>query len=309
MQQHYVPQFYLKKFARNTKPRKYVIKCFNKSTGKNFTRNIKDIAMENYFYDNQEPPIIEDIFASLESPSSQILNKIIEAESIENLTDTERTIFSLFIFFQYSRTQGAREFLYQVSKLIYKHFEEDKNYPKIANFDPQILKKFLEDRGYTAQINIMFGPREEKSNDFLKIAEETSKILFNLEWNITKNRFKREFYTSDHPVFIYSPYSNEKMIRGYGIQAFKAPGVEIFFPLTPKLCLIIYDKIVSKCKDVSSERYFKKEELDWINTQIIAESYRLIFTKGNDFQFVKQVLKEYPELKNIKRNRIYILDK
>ena len=35
-----------------------------------------------------------------------------------------------------------------------------------------------------------------------------------------------------------------------------------------------------------------REELDWINTQIIAESYRLIFTKRNDFQFVKQVLRE-----------------
>ena len=265
--------------------------------------------MENYFYDNQEPPIVEDIFAYLESHSSIIYEKIIEEESVENLSDTERTIFSLFIFFQYSRTRSAREFFSQVAKLIYKHFEEDKNYPKVNNFDPRILKKFLEDRGYTAQINIMFGPREEKSNEILTIAEETSKLIFNLDWNLTKNKFKREFYTSDHPVIINNPYSDGKMIKGYGIQAFKSPGVEIFFPLTPKLCLIIYDKRVSEYKDVSFERNVKKEELDWINTQIIAESYRLIFTKGNDFQFVKQVLREYPELKNINRNRIYIIDK
>lgn len=307
--QHYVPQFYLKKFARNTKPRKYIINCFDKTTGKKFTRNIKDIAMEKYFYDNQEPPIVENIFAYLESHSSIIYDKIIEEESIENLTDSQRTIFSLFIFFQYSRTRGAREFFSQVAKLVYKHFEENKNYPKINNFDPQILKKFLEDRGYSAQINIMFGPREEKVNKILTIAEETSKLIFNLDWNITKNNFKREFFTGDHPVIIYNPYSDEKIIKGYGIQAFKSPGVEIFFPLTPKLCLIIYDKRVSGYKDVSSERNVKKKELDWINTQIIAESYRLIFTKGNDFQFVKQVLKDYSELKNINRNRIYIIDK
>lgn len=305
--QHYVPQFYLKKFARNTKPRKYIINCFDKTTGKNFTSSIKDIAMEKYFYDYQEPQIVETIFAYLESNSSIILDKIIAEESIENLTDTERTIFSLFIFFQYSRTRSAREFFSQVAKLIYKHFEEDKNYPKINNFDPQILKKFVEDRGFTAQINIMFGPKEE--NEILTITEETSKLIFNLDWNITKNDFKREFYTGDHPVIIYNPYSDEKMIKGYGIQAFKSQGVEIFFPLTPKLCLIIYDKRVSEYKNVSSVRGVKKEELDWINTQIIAESYRLIFTKRNDFQFVKQVLREYPELKNINRNRIYIMDK
>ena len=309
VRQHYVPQFYLKKFARNTKPRKYIINCFDKSNSKKFTRNIKDIAMENYFYDNQEPPIVEDIFAYLESHSSIIFDKIIEEESIKNLTDTERTIFSLFIFFQYSRTRSAREFFSQVAKLIYEHYEEDKNYPKINNFDLQILRKFLEDRGHTAQINIMFGPKGEKPNEFLTIAEETSKLIFNLEWNITKNNFKREFYTGDHPVIIYNPYSDEKMISGYGIQALKSPGVEIFFPLTPKLCLIIYDKRVSEYKDVSSVRDVKREELDWINIQIIAESYRFIFTKGNDFQFVKQVLKEYPELKNINRNRIYIIDK
>jgi len=126
----------------------------------------------------------------------------------------------------------------------------------------------------------MFGPREENSNEILTIAEETSKLIFNLDWNLTKNKFKREFYTGDHPVIINNPYSDEKMIKGYGIQAFKSPGVEIFFPLTPKLCLVIYDKRVSDYKDVSSERNVKKEELNWINTQIVADSYRLIFTKG-----------------------------
>ncbi|MFX1365140.1 MAG: hypothetical protein ACFFCE_17935 [Promethearchaeota archaeon] len=59
---------------------------------------------------------------------------------------------------------------------------------------------------------------------------------------------------------------------------------------------------------VPSERFVKQEELDWINMQIVAESYRLIFTKRNDFQFVKQILKKFPELKNIERNRIFIIN-
>ena len=126
-----------------------------------------------------------------------------------------------------------------------------------------------------------------------------------VDWNITKNNYSREFYTGDHPVIIYNPFSNEKMIKGYGIQAFKAPGVEIFFPLTPKLCLIIFDKKVSEYEDDSLERSVIRKELDWINMQIIVESYRFIFTKSNDFQFVRQVLKKYPELKNKSRNRIY----
>lgn len=196
-----------------------------------------------------------------------------------------------------------------MAKLVYHHFEESNNYPSFNDFDKEVLKKFLEDRGYTAQINIMFGPKKEDPRKILAIAEETAKAIFYLEWNLSKDSFKQEFYSSDHPVVLYNPMVTEKMIKGYGLQAFKSPGVEIFFPLTPRLCLIIYEKNISEYNKVPSKRYVTKEELNWINTQIIAESYRHIYAKSNDFQFVKQVLQKFPELKKINRNRIFIIDK
>ena len=106
----------------------------------------------------------------------------------------------------------------------------------------------------------MFGPKEEDSRKAFAIAEETSKMIFSLEWNLSENNFKTEFYTSDHPVVIYNPTRDEKMIKGYGLQAFKSPGLEIFFPLTPKLCLIIYEKEISDYKHVASQRYVEREE-------------------------------------------------
>ena len=77
VRQHFVPQFYLRKFARHTKPDKYIIHCFDKASGKNFTRNVKDIGMEKFFYDNKDPPIIENILTFLENESAKVFEKII----------------------------------------------------------------------------------------------------------------------------------------------------------------------------------------------------------------------------------------
>lgn len=125
---------------------------------------------------------------------------------------------------------------------------------------------------------------------------------------LTKNNLSKEFYTTDHPIFIYNPIYEENRIIGYGSDSYRAEGVEIYFPLTPNLCLILFDKTRSDYRNVPSERFVKENELDWINTQIIANSHRTVFTRTNDFQFVKDCLKKYPELKDPIRNRIFYYD-
>ena len=59
-----------------------------------------------------------------------------------------------------------------------------------------------------------------------------------------------EFYTSDHPIFVNNPISDRKVIiKGCGAQSYQAKGVEIYFPLTPRLCLILYDREFSPYKN------------------------------------------------------------
>ena len=53
--QHYVPKFYLKSFSRKKKSKEFVIWCFNKETGEKYQQNIKQVAMERYFYDDGDP--------------------------------------------------------------------------------------------------------------------------------------------------------------------------------------------------------------------------------------------------------------
>lgn len=121
-----------------------------------------------------------------------------------------------------------------------------------------------------------------------------------------KNNLKLEFYTSDHPVMVWNPPSKEYgAIWSFGFQAYNAEGVEIYFPLKPKLCLLFFDNEVSEYRKFKFYRKVIQDELDWINTQIIAMAYRMVFGRLNDFQNVKNCIKRYPELKDINRNRLY----
>jgi len=70
----------------------------------------------------------------------------------------------------------------------------------------------------------------------------------------------------------------------------------------------IFDKKKSDYRNVPPKRNVIEKELNWINTQIIANSHRTVFTRKNDFQFVKECLKKYPELKDPNQNRIFTYD-
>ncbi|MHA1456668.1 MAG: DUF4238 domain-containing protein [Promethearchaeota archaeon] len=151
----------------------------------------------------------------------------------------------------------------------------------------------------------MFDPNESK-NDLMKIPLDSSKLIFNLNWKIMKNQNKIEFYSSDHPIFIYDPDSDGKTIKGYGTYAFQTPRVEMYFPLTPNLCLIMLGKDSLNYNTKKTELYVQSDDLEWINRQIVAESYQYIFSKNNSFEYVKKVLELYPELKEVNRSRVYV---
>ena len=301
--QHYVPRFYLKNFALKRK-KGYTIRCFNKEKEHPFEENVDKVGMEKYFYDKYAPPKIEKLFSEKEQNHSIVYHKIIENGSINNLSESDKRSMSEYIFFQNERTRTTRERNRQIVKKVYKMREKESGLPKFESLSPEYQEWLLESRGLMAQLNILFNVfKDEEGN--IQSPEEIIGYIMNLGWNLTKNNLTKEFYTSDHPIVIYNPISNGDKIIGYGSNSYRATGVEIYFPLTPNTCLVLFDKTISDYRDLSSERIVIEKELDWINTQIIANSHRTVFTKSNDFQFVKKCLDKYPELRDPDRNRIF----
>lgn len=303
VKQHYVPQFYLKSFATR-KARNYKIKCYNKESGIEFKENVRNIGMENYFYDKGGPPQIETLFADKEKIHSKIYKKIISQKSIAKINSEERYNMCEYIFYQNERTRSSRERNKQITKEVYLKLQETENLPNFDDLSIEYQKWLIESRGEMGQLNILFNDYIDEQGE-AHGPDEIINFISQLGWNLTKNSLSSEFYTSDHPIVVTNPIYVEGQIKGYGSNSYRAEGVEIYFPLTPRLCLILYDEKKSEYRKVNSERLVIEKELAWINTQIIAKAHRLVFTKNNDFQFVKDILVKYPELSDPYRERIY----
>jgi hypothetical protein len=205
---------------------------------------------------------------------------------------------------QNERTRSTRERNKQIVKKIYKKIEKEKGFPIFEDLPQEYQEWLLESRGEMAQLNIMFNVFIDDSGN-RQSPNDIIEYISDLEWNLTKSNLSKEFYTSDHPVIVVNPIFSGNTMVGYGSASYRAEGVKIFFPLTPKLCLILYDKKKSEYRKIKAERLVKVDELNWINTQIIAKAYRIVFARLNDYQFVKQCLADNPELRNPSRDRIF----
>ncbi len=288
IKQHYVPRFYLKKFALHKKSGEYSIRCYNKEQDKWYNSNISQIAMERYFYEKRDPPEIENYFSHLEGLHATVYHKIIKDKSVQLLTMYDKFKMCHYIMTQNERTRSARVRNKQVVELIYKLGEKEGNLPPFDSLNEEYKKWLLESRGAVGQINIMFNPIEMEDGMVHDPSEVVIKMT-QLGWILLRNNLKQEFYTSDHPIYVYNPpIKGKNLIRGYSMESYTAKGVEIFFPLTPRLCLVLFDKEISDYKKFKLTRWVLQDELDWINTQIIAMAHRTVFTKNNDFQFVRE---------------------
>ena len=303
--QHYVPIFYLKNFAIRKKSGEFTIRCYNKERDKWYDSSITQVAMERYFYEKSDSPKIENYFSQLEGQHATVYHKIISESTIEHLTSEEKFMIAHYIFIQNERTRSSRIRNSQITKLVYKYLEKKEGLPPYEKLDKGYKQWLLESRGAMGQLNIMFNPIKDKQGN-LREPNEIVEIISKLDWILLKNTLKLEFYTSDHPVMVWNPPLNEDVvIQGYGSQSYNAEGVEIYFPLGPRLCLVMFDGNVSDYRNFKIQKDINQKELDWINTQIIAMAHRTVFTKNNDFQFVRKRIKEYPEFKDPNRMRLY----
>jgi hypothetical protein len=281
-----------------------MIKCFNKDTGEKFDANITNVAMERYFNDNGDPPVIENYFSHLEGLHAAAYRKIINEKLVENLTMYDKYMMCHYAMIQNERTRSTRTRNSQVAELVYKHGEEEGILPPYDSLDDEYKKWLLESRAAVGQINIMFHPIEMEDGTVHQPFEVVAKMA-HLGWILLKNNLELEFYTSDHPVFVYNPKTTDKLvIRGFGMESYTAEGVEIYFPLTPRLCLVLFDKEASDYRIFGFAKRVVQDELDWINTQNIAMAHRTVFTRKNDFQFVRECVEKYPELKDPNRIRL-----
>ncbi|HLX53300.1 MAG TPA: DUF4238 domain-containing protein [Aquella sp.] len=277
--QHYVPQLLLKKFAKTMevtgRATKYQLQVYDKNTGKHRIDLVSNIFSQKYFYDTDNQ--IESSLSKLETKVAPIINKLIAELSIPTNLDLE--IFLKFICCQYLRTLTMRERSNQtIDKIqmdIVKSIFE-------ANKDSPLFKEMFE-TGKIDYGTFMYGKEAKRSISCLNIQNLNKyyKGLKDLEIHILENNTSKEFIIGDHPVILCNwLLSDYKLTKNIPVNSSPvAIGAQMFIPITPRLTIGLYDPKVYRY-DTSSKYITSIDEksVEWLNTlQIFYSTNSLCF--------------------------------
>ena len=230
--QHYVPQFYFRKFSIDGKN----VGLYNISSKKIVPNApIKHQCSEDYFYG--ENGVVETALSALEGRFSNLFNKLEQVNASESLpksmrkNNTLEKIFTkedfsdlvLFILIQYTRTKTVQkvtdEFLHETLRVILK--KEGKPYS-----ESELVKLSLKDSVIHAiQQAIILRP-----------------LLHDLKYAVLVNESGTDFLFSDEPVVFQNPLM-EKYSKSACVGV-ASHGLQIYFPISPTRMVCFYDSSV-----------------------------------------------------------------
>ncbi len=307
--QHWNPRMVLKHFAIDGK-----IYIYDKKTMKINLASIENAAVGKWFYDRDNE--IEDILSKIEGNVNRIFSKIIKTKQIDNLTNEERKNLNEFMVLQDHRTPKTRdqfEIIYKEGLKIFMNAvrdgEMDENLlpdgmpkdlwndmpPPKENFI-KFLQMIKEDPSFFMEFNKESAKRS--TNMVLSgILPNGIDLFSKLKLRLFKNSSNADFYTSDHPVCRYNHYMLDShgqiTIKGIG---YNSEGIQIFYPLTPKLCLVFEDAVIyDMYEDVALVDH---EFVNFVNARIIQNSKQWIYSQKDNFKYVDDYLQKYPHFKN-----------
>ncbi|HLO48348.1 MAG TPA: DUF4238 domain-containing protein [Kamptonema sp.] len=321
-QEHFVPNFYLKKFAnlalsKNENEDKY-IEVFDKKEQRMFSSNTKKLAKDGRFYDfpielfgendkifdkllQRYEEIIAPFYKKFETKLSYIINLDNKQKSqIKAIKKMEKKYWSYILAIQALRTPEFRNFINEVKQKaanenITQEFLEKKSseeIEKIKTSYPELNSAFTKDFLIETTLNIINILHDEfmpitHHNFFVNHLHDLSKIFVKHKWIVGVNQTEIPFYTSDHPI-VKIPYFQ----TGYA-----SDGIEILFPINSKFVLVLRDKKHPKsyegdCKLV----VLSEDEVNNYNKAQVYCSNRFIFCQKKSFELVQEICKQEPDV-------------
>ena len=279
-QQHYVPQFLLRRWCvGNTES----INVLDKTTRKIFLANPRDVGGEQFFYSHlPEGQVLEKWFTDLEGKASSLCNRIERARTVSEFTDLERFDLCQFITASLVRTRETREEVTQLSEGFANTIARKMN---VTDWEYRLT----EDGALVHHINIF--PEIPKF----------ALMLMNLQSVVEVNETDLPLTTSDHPVVRYNDLPPRP--GGGGRFGFKSRGVQFHMPISPRTCLQLLhpgaygflpsEWILSDVQNVVFERWLQLDQ-----------SYRHEFSRSDDdFRTELSILDENPDIGHPGRQR------
>ena len=303
--QHYVPQFYLKQFASHDE-RLY---AFNKFTKKSFQTRVRDAASEMRFYDIH-PDFYRNLqantaYGTAEPVEAKLLAKVLDPQLIEHelgvreatfapvfssiltsieqkrrFTDEQRWRIAEFIAMQAVRTPDARRTYIDIRRSVFSELLRRPSKPAADTFSLEYDERYAE----LDHARLMFDPGFQN---------QLCLTLANHIWLIGENTTSAHFYTSDAPVTKRGYFTTPEAGVGWG-----SYGVEVTFPITPKLILILCERTAFPRLAQLDEHTvpLTLDQVAYYNSLQVILSYRSVYCPVGEFLLAAEVCAEHPEV-------------
>lgn len=233
--QHYVPQFYQRRFSPDEKTIGAYIIVQKKKVD---SAAIRHQASEDYFYtkDTNKANNMENALGTLESLGKEVMEKI-DANPRQNLDKKDCQTLYVFTLLQMGRTMANAQVLKKTIDIMARQILKEEIRIRCANGDENVADITEE---IIDNVSVNFANLGGFS---LGAQAELIPTCVDLKQKILINTTEKSFITSDNPTALYNMFLERmgQVESGLGCR-----GVFIYMPLSPKIALVLYDDKVYK---------------------------------------------------------------
>jgi hypothetical protein len=220
--QHYVPQFLLRNFGSGKKDK---IHAFDKQTGKSFEAKARNVAAESRFYDfhlSGHHLTLEGKLSQIEASAKPIIESILNRNSLAHLTPQARAKLSVFLAVQMTRGKWIRELSREFPRMLEQAFH--------AKAGPDVDLSGIAEHLRTPDDNEL---AIETVRSVLSAPQVYAPHFADKVWILCGTDTEHPFLIGDNPIGM-------KNMKPCGNIGLSVPGIEIYFPLSPRRLLSLW---------------------------------------------------------------------
>jgi hypothetical protein len=243
--QHFVPQFYLRRFAVPgfTDRKKASIWVMNAETGEVYTKKVRNIAAEDYLYSHKQPDgtrcfEIENQLSELENLIARFYDRFVNGVPDLSQSWGMKKFLSLFLATLMIRHPDDEEKNRQLHANMVELFEQ---VPKDSNGIPFINSFIHKGKEYPFDPS---GYHEYKAADENRLKEAFAQQILPVAQSLVDDLFSKRWviFCTDQPAFFTSDRPVKKLHTERHNFGTRTPGTQIIFPISPKRMLWMMDR-------------------------------------------------------------------
>lgn len=307
--QHYVPRFLLAKFgADGTDVQLF---AYDKQRRKTFKAGVHKVAKEKGFYDVSVGDLtltFEPGLSELETAASRVINRVLEREEVGFLDEDERNTIAQFLLVQKFRTRHFIEYVDAGRRALASALDEDAP-------------------GTSASLGFRDDPAESRALALWMLQRSGDFIphILDKAWCLYEAPPQAPFWIGDNPVAMFNNV-NQSEVRG--TIGLAVPGIEIYFPISPRYSMAFLCKTLKTMAVEAHRRSLEAREaygielstheavgamrdgleygfpipsspenVEYANSLQVVHAERFVFASSDNFSMIQEMIDENPDTK------------